>query len=396
MVAESCGQLLIQNASYTNLFYPISIYDKSKYNTEAEYLSDIESGYDDIITEDIANLKMSNTLITILAYIRDLNLLHGTPSYIMYFANSEWYIDKKTFLLNEPTELILSNGQEVTTDYGILLNNNEIWYMGKTDNTIYHGEIKNPESKYKKFVIKGNTDLDFSVNLHLENTDLNVFPVYDLASGNQVDESLFISKLRITPKQNISNYEYFYKSQTVSQLLNKITLDGDYLGKRYVIDIPTSISMMKKLVDNYNYEVGYERDGVKKIKAYTLEFLEEDFNTNGIYEKDIYLSSDVEGTEEEKNRKASNQIIKNIENNKKSFFYYSDINEADGKVNKFGYRIRDYRFISDTNFFYPYYANSVHLVLNSKLLIPLFAERGSDGEISLSFSYDITERETEK
>lgn len=131
-------------------------------------------------------------------------------------------------------------------------------------------------------------------------------------------------------------------------------------SQRYVIDRKKTEEIIKVIINDYNSRLNYN------TRAYKVEF--NDF---------VDLTAQVMDPIREEQ-----ELLQNYKRNTKSFYFYGEY--INGKVENFGYRIRDYRDVSTNNDYYPYIGNALRLVMNTKIYLPVF-----NIERDISFGYDL-------
>lgn len=322
-------------------------------------------------TENIENFK--SIIKEFLIYSKKTAQENGDIVFLKYLLNDENFnyfykqnenkknIDNDQILINK--EKIIVQGQEIEAGTSIILNDNNLYYIDSDENLncIENFDIR----MYLEYFYDEKNEYNFNIYKHL-NSEKLLLNYFDFDNFYE-KEVYFVPELDISINEDIVSYDFYDKKNTIYDLFQNISPKILNTDKRYISEIDFTKESIENLVSNYNKKLSY--------KNYGYEVLFEDENSF------VDLNCDIHPDEDKEN------LLSLFKSNRISFFFFGDI--KNGKSNNYGYRIRDYRQLNyHDDMYYPFYANSLHLILNTKLYIPIL-----NIEKNIRFSYDLIQSE---
>ncbi len=338
---------------------------------ETQYLD----RYTELGQDDKTDEELYNSIASFLGHSKDLLDEYGEDVFIHYLMLDQRYIIRENIdfdaeiIFSDKTLLncqeINSNGVKIAAGHAILMNDGKLYYLD-LENNLQVDKDFDIGKFYKSFYDLDNFyNSNFGNSISLDEFLLDYYNFENLA----YKKVYFIPKLKIEKYRDLEYKDLFDTSNTIYDIFETINPIVNSKGKRYIIDRKRTEESINLLLEDYNEKVNYKFNRFYVKFAYGDEFVD-------------LLSSDIGGD--------SSKLLNKYKKNKASFFFYGQFEK--GYVNNFAYRIRDVRDMQYIDeMYYPFYANSLHLTLNSKIYIPVL-----NIEKDVKFAYDLMLEKREK
>lgn len=345
-------------------------------------------------TGKTANIKLSD-VESVLLQVDQMIKKYGFPNHIIYIKNEPFFLPERTLILtkeipkNEMVESIFIRFLGVFSgdfdtrenDYiraGVVLNDGYLYYLDEVNDGSGSYYIKLYKGK-----IRGGYNKDYFSMPPIFNeglTDPNI--AFYSVSGLQ--ENLFFYPIvsEVKYKENNTLVKNVYnKNNKVSDIFEPYIFNPEDISENITIDRAATRENIQLLVNHYN--------SMFNGRNFRISFLDEENLSLDDYNETDFTGEYIDADEAQWIRNTE----KKINRNKYSFFFYSQ--KRDNRIiDNLGYRFRAKEEIKKSEDigvkYLPSNVNSVHLVIESDIFIPLLKD--SDGN-SLSrvirFNFDV-------
>jgi hypothetical protein len=331
--------------------------------------------YTEIGQDDQTDETFYNSVVAFLEHSKSLVREYGEDVFIYYVMFDQRYISRysidfdeikievdKTLLNCKPINI---NGEKIEAGHALVLNDNKLYYLDE-QNELQVKENFDIGNLYQSFYDLDNFyNSNFGRSISSDEFLLDYYSFENLAHK----KVYFVPKINIEKNMEIEYEGKFDNSNTIYDIFDTIEILSNSKGKRYIIDREKTAEAIDLLLNDYNSKLNYKSQKFYVDFAYGDNFVD-------------FLKTDLGGD--------SGNYLEKYKKNKKSFFFYGELKK--GYVENYAYRVRDARDMDYIDeMYYPFYANSLHLVLNSKIYIPIL-----NIEKDVKFSYDLVLEKLEK